>query len=275
MKNCCESIIKYFIVLCNILFALAGIVLIGFGAYLQVAAKNYLFFHGDKYVITPILFIILGGVIFIIALFGCCGACQENKCLLNTYCIVLLFIFIAQIAAGIGAFALQGYLKDEISKNMKNSMWLYGANGFEGFTTTWDLVQKEFSCCGVQNYGDWKNVNQFVDGGVPNSCCKGCHQGCEGLWLSNGREDFYDPPDYDWEGVETCGKDTNKIFTQGCFSPLSNEFKSKFIIIGAIALAIAVGEMITIVFACCLGRRVGHGGPYVVELDPYTMAVTL
>ena len=140
-----------------------------------------------------------------------------------------------------------------IEKGMNNHDGIknYGAVGFEGVTTTWDLVQNEFSCCGVQNYGDWKNVNQFADGGVPDSCC------------------YY---------YESCGKgpvDTTKIFTLGCFSLFSDEFKSNFTIIGAIALGIAVGEMIAIVFACCLGRRIGHSGPYVVELDPYSMGVTL
>ena len=60
MRNGCESIIKYFMVLCNILFALAGLVLIGFGAYAQFEAKDYLNFLGDNYVNTPIFVIILG-----------------------------------------------------------------------------------------------------------------------------------------------------------------------------------------------------------------------
>ena len=140
---------------------------------------------------------------------------------------------------------------------MENGIKNYGAVGFEGVTTTWDLVQKELYCCGVQNFGDWKNVTQFADGGVPDSCCKGYEMDLE---------------------VEKCGKgpvDSTKIFTLGCFSLFSEEFKSNFTIIGAIALGIAVGEMIAIVFACCLGRRIGHSGPYVVELDPYSMGVTL
>ena len=116
MENCCESIVKYFMVLCNILFALAGIILIGFGAYAQIDAKDYLNFLGDNYVNTPIFIIILGesswwhsypikhclffpgGVIFAIALFGCCGAWKENKCLIYTYGTILFFILIAQVS---------------------------------------------------------------------------------------------------------------------------------------------------------------------------------
>merc|ERR1711955_66202 len=90
---------------------------------------------------TPIFIIILGGVIFAIALFGCCGAWQENKCLIYTYGTILFFILIAQVAAGIAAFALRGPLKTEITKNMEKGMENYNLEGFKGVTTTWDLVQ--------------------------------------------------------------------------------------------------------------------------------------
>jgi len=240
MENCCESLVKYFMVLCNILFALAGIILIGFGAYAQIAAKDYLNFLGDNYVNTPIFVIILGGVIFAIALFGCCGAWKENKCLIYTYGTILFFILIAQIAAGIAAFALQGPLKAEITKNMEKGQLNYGQEGFEGVTTTWDLVQKNLHCCGVNNWDDWKNVTQMA-GGVPDSCCK------------VGQE-------------EDCGKapvEAKDVFTEGCFTLFNNEFNSNLTIVGAVALGIAVGEIIAIAFSCCLGKRVGRGGAYV------------
>lgn len=242
MENCCESIVKYFMVLCNILFALAGMALIGFGAYAQIAAKNYLNFLGDNYVNTPIFIIILGGVIFAIALFGCCGAWQEKKWLIYTYCALLFIILIAQVAAGIAAFVLKGDLKTEITKNMENGLDNYGEEGYGGVTTTWDLVQKELKCCGVVNYKDWKNVTMFADGGVPDSCCKGGQ-------------------------VEDCGKGPNvapeTIYNNGCFSLFSDEFNSNLSIVGAVALGIAVGEMIAIGFAFCLGKRIGRGGAYV------------
>ena len=60
METCCESLVKYFMIISNIIFALIGTVLIGFGAYAQIEAKEYLNFLGDNYVNTPIFIIILG-----------------------------------------------------------------------------------------------------------------------------------------------------------------------------------------------------------------------
>jgi len=149
-------------------------------------------------------------------------------------------ILIAQIGAGIAAFALKGDLKAEITKNMEKGQINYGLSGFEGVTTTWDLVQKEIKCCGVENWEDWKNVTQ-LSGGVPDSCCIGGQ-------------------------VEGCGKDPvdpTKIHNKGCFALFSDEFLSNLNIVGAVAVGIAVIEMIAIGFACCLGKRVGRGGAYV------------
>ena len=46
MENCCESLVKYFMVFFNILFILAGCVLIGVGAWIQLGAKVIFFFNG-------------------------------------------------------------------------------------------------------------------------------------------------------------------------------------------------------------------------------------
>ena len=98
MENCCESLVKYFMVFFNILFILAGCVLIGFGAWSQIDAKDYLNFLGDNYVNTPIFLMIVGGVIFVVAFMGCCGAWKESKCLIYTYAFFLAVILVAQVS---------------------------------------------------------------------------------------------------------------------------------------------------------------------------------
>ena len=98
MENCCESLVKYFMVFFNILFTIAGCVLLGFGAWSQIDAKNYLNFLGDNYVQTPIFLMVVGGIIFVVAFLGCCGACRESKCLIQTYACLLAVIIVAQVS---------------------------------------------------------------------------------------------------------------------------------------------------------------------------------
>ena len=97
MENCCDSLFKTIIMLFNLAFALVGLVLVGFGVYVQLEAKDYLNFLGDNYVNTPVFVIILGAIVFVVAFFGCCGAIKENKCMMYTYGLLLFIILIAQV----------------------------------------------------------------------------------------------------------------------------------------------------------------------------------
>jgi len=239
MDGCCESLVKYFMVLCNILFALAGCFLIGVGAYTQIEAKDYLNFLGNNYVNTPIFIIIVGAVIFLVSFFGCCGAWKENKCLTYVYALVLALIILAQIGGAIAAFVLKGDVETAISNNMNKGMQNYGKDSFEGVTHTWDIVQHEYQCCGVSNSSDWVGQDGFTQGQAPDSCCK---------------------PD----PVENCGKDgQHEFFPEGCFAKFKGDFVDNLGIVGGVALGIAFGEVLAMLFACYLGKRMGGDGQYV------------
>ena len=41
MEKCYENLLKYFVFLCNLIFALAGACLVGFGAYVQVLIMSF------------------------------------------------------------------------------------------------------------------------------------------------------------------------------------------------------------------------------------------
>jgi len=241
MQNCCDNLVKYIMVFWNILFTIAGCVLIGFGAWSQLEAKDYLNFLGENYINTPIFIIIVGCVIFVVAFFGCCGAWKENRCLIYTYAILLGVILIAQIGAGIAAYILKGDLSTEVTKNMKNGMNNYGGKGFEGVTDTWDIVQKNLHCCGVESPSDWaaSRPDLFTNGTVPDSCCK------EGQ-------------------INGCGADTAVVkYDQGCFKLFEHEFVNNISIIGGVALGVAAAEFLVVIIACCLGKKMGVDNQYV------------
>jgi hypothetical protein len=111
---------------------------------------------------------------------------------------------------------------------------------FEGVTHTWDIVQNQLHCCGVESPNDWTRERNetFPAGQVPDSCC------VEGQ-------------------VEGCGKTDVKKFEDGCYSLFKTKFIDNIAIVGGVALGVAAIELAIVLFACCLGKRMGYTSQYV------------
>ena len=94
---------------------------------------------------------------------------------------------------------------------MKTAMQNYGENDkqHDGVKQTWDIVQSDFKCCGVEKYSDWfdtpygKNVS-----GVPDSCCKVEVTGCG-------------------KNIEGSSDIQDKINTNGCFSQFEGKYSKR------------------------------------------------
>jgi len=172
MDKCYDSLIKYFFFFCNLIFALAGICLVAFGAYAQINSSLYKQFIGSDYIFLTTFIIVIGIIIFVIAFFGCFGSCSENTCMVYTFAFLLFFILIAQFGAAITAFIFEISPGEVIESNMEAGLKNYGSNDHEIITNTWDAIQRDLSCCGVYNFTDWRKNDKFSQGGVPDSCCK-------------------------------------------------------------------------------------------------------
>merc|ERR1719186_691064 len=70
--------------------------------------------------------------------------------------------------------------RNVVEKNMVSGLEKYGTEGHGGISGTWDLVQRDFHCCGVTNYMDWSGVGNYSEGQTPDACCKKVSQvvGC-------------------------------------------------------------------------------------------------
>ncbi|XP_023336981.1 CD63 antigen [Eurytemora carolleeae] len=232
MDSCCDSMIKYFMFIINLLFAVVGLALIVIGAYIQIAAKEFLDFLSDNYLNTPIFIIIIGCIIFVVAFFGCCGAWHENTCMIYTYAAMLGLLLICEIGAGIAAFVLKGELKDVVEEKMVQGMKNYNAPGYDGVTNAWDVMQQDLNCCGSSNYTNWF---QYTPNQVPDSCCQIEKKGC-------GSDLFQ-----------------NQIYQRGCLREFEDRFKSNIGIVGGVALGVAFVQLLGVVFSCCLGKGVRKG----------------
>ncbi len=179
--------------------------------------KDYFNFMADGYLNTSVIFIVLGIIILVIGFFGCCGACTENSCLMTTFAILLTLVVIVQIGLAVAIFMFKGQAHDAITGKMRSGMDNYKGENYTGVTETWNAVQHDFKCCGVDSFSDWKNTTFSGKKDLPDSCCKVESEGC-------GK-------DYFTEGTE-------QIYKEGCFSKLEKLIVGNVELVGGIAIAV-------------------------------------
>ncbi|KAF5307691.1 hypothetical protein FQR65_LT06746 [Abscondita terminalis] len=126
---------------------------------------------GIPFSLAPALLLTIGIVVFLIAFFGCCGAIKESSCLLITYAVILIILFLLQVSIGVYAFLQfkqsNNSERFSIEQGLTETMNLYDHN--EQARETFDTLQSQLKCCGVKGPKDWNRIK--VGDSVPSSCC--------------------------------------------------------------------------------------------------------
>ncbi|XP_041352531.1 tetraspanin-33-like [Gigantopelta aegis] len=240
----CDFWVKYCLFTINFLVWFLGGVMIAIGVWARVQKQGLGAF--DNLITDPAFMIIAVGIVmFIISVFGCVGALRENICLLKTFIIVIVLVFVLQIAVGIVAFVFL----DSVEHKMMNYMRLAVFNYFNNADTkdVIDFLQKEFTCCGAASYEDWEsNVyfncssNATSRCGVPKSCCR----------IPSSFDCGYGVRRYSEKLTEQF------IFNTGCIGVLMVIFKDNLVIIGFIAMSVGLLELFSLFLAHNMARHI-------------------
>jgi len=229
--GCGTQLVKIILFVANFFFLLCGVGLIVFGALTQTGYQKYLEFLGDigAYQAPPIIAIVVGSIVFIIAFAGCCGAIRESNCLMMTYAILMSTILIVTIGIVVAVLVNEDEFKKHFSEGMKKSMKQYGHGDDAGVeaTKSWDLLQTELKCCGVESYQDW--IDAPVLKPVPVSCCINQFTGCN----------IVPTP--------------VTVYDQGCLQKAIDDIGLKYLTIAGVLFGAAL--LLAIIFSCCLAAR--------------------
>jgi len=244
--GCGKTCAKVLLIIFNIFFWLTGIALLGFGIYLAVD-RSLEFLQGFVSPYDPLLqragYVLcgVGSAILLIGFCGCCGAWQENVCLLSIYAICVAIIMCAELAAGIYVGIKKNDVMDGVSrvanetvfKNYGNasSTQLNAKKAVDGF-------QRVFNCCGVDDPSDWNKIINWMTNAPygttrPPSCC-----------LIKEADD--DPTQY-----EVC-KSLNDYAKKGCLPTIISLLDTYFPAVIAVACSIGALELFGIIFAIIL-----------------------
>ncbi|XP_014729078.1 PREDICTED: tetraspanin-4 isoform X6 [Sturnus vulgaris] len=159
------------------LHQLGGCGILGVGIWLAVTQGNFATLSSSFPSLSAAnLLIVTGTFVMIIGFVGCIGAIKENKCLLLSFFIMLLIIFLLELTVVILFFVYTDKIDKYAQRDLKKGLHLYGTDGNIGLTNAWSIIQTDFRCCGVSNYTDWFEVYNTTR--VPDSCCLEFSENC-------------------------------------------------------------------------------------------------
>lgn len=217
--------VKYLLFVFNLVFAISGIAILAIGAIIQNFYSNYTDFLHGKFFVGPVLLIVVGVIVFVVAFFGCCGAVKENHCMIMTFAGLLLVVFGLELAGGITGYVLRDDVEDILQSTVNSSMSKYSYN--DEITKTWNIMQHDLYCCGTKHAEDWGSV--FGNTTLPETCCP---------------------------GVTPCDMDTKGHYERGCLAVLQNEVQHYGLLLGGVGIGLACVQLIGVVFACCLAKSI-------------------
>ncbi|KAK9977730.1 hypothetical protein ABG768_019529 [Culter alburnus] len=165
----CLCCVKYLMFIFNLIFWLGGCGLFGVGVWLAFTQSEFsslpLSFPSLS---AANLLLVAGGVTMVTGFLGCLGALKEQKCLLMTFFVILLFLVVIEVTLIVVLSVYHEELDKKAKDDLREGMNDYKRN--EGLKNSWDNMQKIFKCCGVSNHTDWHN--KTANGKLPESCCR-------------------------------------------------------------------------------------------------------
>ncbi|XP_036420747.1 tetraspanin-1-like [Colossoma macropomum] len=240
---CCAGFLKIMMFIFNGLIFLAGGVILGVGIWVTVDKSSLLgVLEGIKDAPPELaqlanvgyLLIAVGAVLAVMGFLGCCGAITENKCMLLTFFIIVLIIFIAEVAGAIVVLVFKPLANEALQKLNQEVVDLikkdYGKD--DAFTTVMNETMRQLTCCGYNNYTDFTGSPfETATSRYPESCCR-----------SNG----------------TCiERNAEAQGVPGCFNSLVQLLEDNAAVLGGVAIGIAALEIAAMVVSMVLYKNVG------------------
>uniref|UniRef100_A0A3Q3MVA8 Tetraspanin n=1 Tax=Mastacembelus armatus TaxID=205130 RepID=A0A3Q3MVA8_9TELE len=232
----------YFLFLCNLVFTVLGLVVLGLGMWGLISKESFAQEKIGSIGTDPMLmFVMLGFVLTMLCLSGCVGALRENCCLLKLFSAAVLVLITIQVVVAIIAYSLQDQIGGYLRSGMLAAMVHYQDDLDLRFIT--DEIQSNLQCCGADNYRDWE-INIYYNCSAPGVLACGVPATCCVDPLENGTV---------WNsqcgvGAQLLDEFTAQsvIFLGGCLGGISRWIKQHEGVIGTVAIIVLGVQILTV-----------------------------
>ncbi|XP_058236957.1 tetraspanin-1-like [Hemibagrus wyckioides] len=237
-----KGILKILMVIFNTAIFFAGAASVVIGVLVVVNKKNVFGTLDNIKDLPPqlshlanagYLLVAVGAVIAFMGFLGCCGACCENKCMLMTFFIIILTVFVVEVIAAVlilfyepKAEELMNKIREKVAKSIREN---YGDNDI--ITNTWNETMTLLKCCGYNNYTDFTG-SPYVrqDSQYPQFCCS--------------------------TGSGKCNRgQAQSQNVDGCFNVVVKLVKNNSTLLGGIAVCVAATEVAAMIVSLILFKK--------------------
>jgi len=170
------------------------------------------------------------------ALLGYTAIAMESRCLLASYTVLLVLVFIFESVIGLLAYVYQDELEPDLTLTLGQTFIQSYSPG-----KSVDRVQEQYSCCGVSSFTDWEGspwIQEHPELKVPDSCCKTISPGCG----------WRDHP--------------SNIQYTGCLHRFSHELRLHLKLVGCISVGIALLQILGVILTSCLFSKLHREDKY-------------
>lgn len=208
------------------------------GSFVLGDVTEFDHFVEGRAIAMPVILIIIGIIVFIVASLGCYGAIKESPTLLMAFALFLAIIFIVELAIGIAAVVYRTELQNELRKSLETTIWRSSRED----KVAWDHVQRKLQCCGVMAQSDWFDLIRNKTGQtIPASCCRPQYIDEKTNDCTNAAPNYYD-----------------RYFNKGCMPFLEEKIGDNTKILIGVGIGISFIQLLGIFLACWLASRIRH-----------------
>ncbi|XP_066495669.1 tetraspanin-15-like [Tiliqua scincoides] len=157
------------------LFSIIGLVILCVGIYAEVERQKHRTLEG-LFLAPAVILLLLGTTMFAVSFIGTVGSLRDNRVLLKVFFWVLLVIFLVELLLLFVEIIFEKQMNAVFHSTLQDGIRHYYDD--LDFKNILDFVQQKFSCCGGDEFSDWRvnlyhscNSSGPLACGVPYTCC--------------------------------------------------------------------------------------------------------
>lgn len=245
-----KSALRVILVSVNVFVLLLCLAVFATGLWARLSEESYVGITGKASLTRMALAVAAVGLCAsLVALLGILGALLLKSILgqvvLSVYAVVLIFLIVTEVAAGVAAIQYRDGLEERIENSTNHSLYTTYSNPYNTSNdwNKWDRFQQNQMCCGAENYTEFFSI--FQEDVVPRSCCTYAakrRRQCTGLYKSVTPEDVTD------------------IHTKPCLSVIVPELRETMLTLAIVAIVIGSFQALGVVFSAIMIYAAVRGG---------------